>query len=69
MIIERGKGKVGVVGTGMVGCSFAYSLMQSGLASEMVLIDKDEKRAAGAGDGPQSRPALHASDAHPSGRL
>ena len=47
MIIERGKGKVGVVGTGMVGCSFAYSLMQSGLASEMVLIDKDEKRAEG----------------------
>ncbi len=47
MIIERGKGKVGVVGTGMVGCSFAYSLMQSGLASEMVLIDRDEKRAAG----------------------
>src|SRR5262245_62409976 len=46
-IIELVKGKVGVVGTGMVGCSFAYSLMQSGLASELVLIDRDEKRAEG----------------------
>lgn len=47
MVIEGGKGKVGVVGTGMVGASFAYALMQSGLASEMVLIDRDEARAAG----------------------
>jgi L-lactate dehydrogenase len=47
MIIERGKGKVGLVGTGMVGASFAYSLMQSGMASELVLIDKDAGRAEG----------------------
>jgi len=47
MIIERGKGKVGLIGTGMVGASFAYSLMQSGLASELVLIDRDEARAEG----------------------
>lgn len=47
MIIERGKGKVGVIGTGMVGASFAYALMQSGLASEMVLVDRDEGRAEG----------------------
>jgi L-lactate dehydrogenase len=47
MVIESGKGKVGLIGTGMVGASFAYSLMQSGLASELVLIDRDEKRAAG----------------------
>ncbi|MFO1204395.1 MAG: L-lactate dehydrogenase [Burkholderiales bacterium] len=47
MLIERGKGKVGLIGTGMVGASFAYSLMQSGLASELVLIDKDEARAQG----------------------
>jgi L-lactate dehydrogenase len=47
MIIERGKGKVGLVGTGMVGASFAYSLLQSGLASELVLIDRDERRAEG----------------------
>lgn len=47
MIIERGKGKVGLIGTGMVGASFAYSLMQSGMASELVLIDRDEARAEG----------------------
>lgn len=47
MLIERGKGKVGVIGTGMVGASFAYSLMQSGLASEMVVVDRDEERAQG----------------------
>lgn len=47
MLIERGKGKVGLIGTGMVGASFAYSLMQSGLANDLVLIDKDEARAQG----------------------
>lgn len=47
MIVEGGKGKVGLIGTGMVGASFAYSLMQSGFASELVLIDRDEARAAG----------------------
>jgi L-lactate dehydrogenase len=47
MIVEGGKGKVGLVGTGMVGASFAYSLMQSGLASELVLVDRDHGRAEG----------------------
>jgi L-lactate dehydrogenase len=47
MLIERGKGKVGLIGTGMVGASFAYSLMQSSLASELVLVDLDEARAEG----------------------
>jgi L-lactate dehydrogenase len=47
MIFERGKGKVGLIGTGMVGASFAYSLVQSGLASELVLVDLDEARAEG----------------------
>jgi L-lactate dehydrogenase len=47
MVIERGKGKVGLVGTGMVGASFAYSLVQSGLATELVLVDRDERRAEG----------------------
>lgn len=47
MVIEGGKGKVGLIGTGMVGASFAYSLMQSGLASELVLVDQDEDRAEG----------------------
>jgi L-lactate dehydrogenase len=47
MIVEGGKGKVALIGTGMVGASFAYSLMQSGLASELVLLDLDEARAEG----------------------
>jgi len=40
-------GKVGVVGTGMVGSSFAYALIQRRLANELVLIDKDGARAEG----------------------
>lgn len=40
-------GKVGLVGTGFVGASFAYSLMQQGLANELVLIDMDKGRAEG----------------------
>ena len=40
-------GKVGLVGTGMVGSSFAYALMQRGLANELVLIDLDHARAEG----------------------
>lgn len=47
MISETGKGRVGIVGTGMVGASFAYALLQSGLASEMVLVDRDAARAEG----------------------
>jgi L-lactate dehydrogenase len=47
MFIERGKGKVGLIGTGMVGASFAYSLVQSGIASELVMIDRDTQRAEG----------------------
>ncbi len=39
--------KIGVVGAGMVGASFAYSLLQRGLASEMVLIDANHDRAVG----------------------
>ncbi len=40
-------GKVGLVGAGMVGSSFAYALMQRGLANELVLIDADTARAEG----------------------
>jgi L-lactate dehydrogenase len=39
--------RVGLVGTGMVGASFAYSLMQSGVANELILIDADAARAEG----------------------
>jgi L-lactate dehydrogenase len=40
-------GKVGLVGTGMVGSSFAYALMQRHLANELALVDKDSARAEG----------------------
>jgi L-lactate dehydrogenase len=39
--------KVGLVGAGLVGASFAYALMQHGLANELVLIDIDRARAEG----------------------
>jgi L-lactate dehydrogenase len=39
--------KVAVVGVGFVGSTFAYTLMTRGLASEIVLIDVDKKRAEG----------------------
>ena len=37
--------KVVIIGTGFVGAASAFSLMQSGLFSEMVLIDADKERA------------------------
>ena len=39
--------KVAIVGCGFVGSSSAFALMQSGLFSEMVLIDVDKNRAEG----------------------
>ncbi|MBR6726935.1 MAG: L-lactate dehydrogenase [Clostridia bacterium] len=39
--------KCAVVGVGNVGATTAFSLMQSGLFSEIVLIDIDQKRAGG----------------------
>jgi L-lactate dehydrogenase len=44
---RRSTNKVGLIGTGMVGTSFAYSLMQHGVANELVLIDMDAARAEG----------------------
>jgi malate/lactate dehydrogenase len=38
---------VGMIGTGMVGTSFAYALMQHGVTNELVLIDADTRRAEG----------------------
>lgn len=37
--------RVVIIGTGMVGSTFAYSLMINGVASEIVLIDANEERA------------------------
>jgi len=39
--------KIAVVGCGFVGAACAFSLMQSGLFSEMVLIDADKDKAIG----------------------
>ena len=39
--------KVAVIGCGFVGSTIAFALMQSGLFSEMVLIDVDMKKAEG----------------------
>lgn len=39
--------KVAIVGTGMVGSSFAYALTIKGTVREIALIDLDEKRAKG----------------------
>jgi L-lactate dehydrogenase len=47
MTAEKVASKVGLVGTGMVGSSFAYSLMQRHLANELVLVDRDMARAEG----------------------
>jgi L-lactate dehydrogenase len=38
--------KVGIVGSGQVGSSAAYALVLRGAASEVVLVDRDEKLAA-----------------------
>lgn len=39
--------RVAVVGTGNVGSTFAYALLLSGLAAELVLIDANQARAEG----------------------
>src|SRR5512143_2101453 len=44
---QRKTNKVGLIGTGMVGASFAYALMQRSVANELVLIDANAARAEG----------------------
>ena len=39
--------KVAIVGCGFVGAASAFALMQSGMFSEMVLIDADQDKAEG----------------------
>ncbi len=39
--------KVGVVGTGLVGSSFAYALMIRGIATELILVDAQNEKAIG----------------------
>ncbi len=40
------KRKIGLVGCGKVGMAYAYSVLQNGICDELVLIDKDMRRAA-----------------------
>jgi len=47
MFEQRSSRKVGLVGTGMVGSSFAYALMQRGIAGELVLVNDVVDRAIG----------------------
>src|SRR6478752_3018044 len=42
--------KVGVVGSGMVGATAAYALVMRGVGREVVLVDKNEGRAAAEAD-------------------
>ena len=37
--------KIGIVGAGFVGSTTAYALVMRGVAGEIVLIDKNEKRS------------------------
>ncbi len=43
--MPEAQNKVGLIGTGMVGASFAYALMQRGLANELVMVDANRGRA------------------------
>ena len=45
--MQSGKRKVVIVGTGMVGMSYAYSLLNQSVCDELVLIDVNKKRAEG----------------------
>lgn len=39
--------RIAIVGTGLVGSTTAYALLMSGVAAEIVLIDRDQRRAEG----------------------
>ena len=47
--------KVGIVGSGMVGSSAGYALVMTGIASEVILLDCDDKMAEA-----QAQDILHA---------
>ena len=39
--------KIGIIGTGAVGTACAFATVMRGCASELVLLDRDRKRALG----------------------
>jgi L-lactate dehydrogenase len=45
--VSNGIARVAIVGTGLVGSTTAYALLISGTALEIVLVDRDKKRAEG----------------------
>lgn len=47
MTVRNDVRKIALIGTGMVGMSFAYCLLNQSICDELVLIDIDKKRAAG----------------------
>jgi L-lactate dehydrogenase len=47
LMMRTDKRKVALVGTGMVGMSYAYSMLNQGVCDELVLIDINRKRAEG----------------------
>ncbi len=58
--------KVGVVGSGLVGSTAAYALVMRGVGREIVLVDKNETRAAAeADDIRHAVPFAHASKCEP----
>ena len=55
--------KTAIVGCGFVGSTIAYTLLQRGTFSEMVLIDADQRKAQGeAMDISHGLPFVHAMD-------
>ncbi len=45
--MDSGVNRVVLVGTGAVGCSFAYAMLNQGAAEELVLIDINKEKAEG----------------------
>ena len=56
--MKADKRKVVLVGTGMVGMSYAYSLLNQNVCDELVLIDVNKKRALRRGHGFEPRSGL-----------
>ena len=44
---KTGKGRVVIIGAGAVGAAYAFQLMNSGLVSEICIIDIDRERTEG----------------------
>jgi L-lactate dehydrogenase len=46
-VIIMSKNKVVIVGTGFVGMSYAYALLNQGTVEELVLVDINKEKAEG----------------------